>query len=153
MDTSGMAGKELGSRDRVVCRECDRLPWGFPGQPAPVPVETHTRSHGCGFSRVQVMGLVKPRGSQTPRGLECPCPRLHYPNFIVIAITKPSGHVVCRLQPVKHLLVWKSTKKKKKNTPIAQTRVVWAFSRHHCGPQALALAFLLPIPNHCHPVL
>jgi hypothetical protein len=47
------------------CREYDGLPWGFPGQ----PVETHTHSHRCGFSRVQVMGLLKPEGSQTHMGL------------------------------------------------------------------------------------
>ena len=31
-------------------RDCHGLPWGFPGQPAPVPAETHAHSHGCGFS-------------------------------------------------------------------------------------------------------
>ena len=30
-------------------RECHGLPWGFPGQPTPVPVKTCTRIHGCGF--------------------------------------------------------------------------------------------------------
>ena len=30
-------------------RERDGLPWGFPEQPAPVPVKTRTRSHGPGF--------------------------------------------------------------------------------------------------------
>jgi hypothetical protein len=48
-----------------LARERDGLPWGFPGQPVPAPVETHTRSHGCGFSRVRGVGLVKPEGSQT----------------------------------------------------------------------------------------
>ena len=40
-------------------RECEGLPWGFPGQPAPAPVETRTRSHGCGFWRVRVKGLLQ----------------------------------------------------------------------------------------------
>jgi hypothetical protein len=46
----------------VHFRECRGLPWGFPGQPAPVPVETRTRSHGCGFLRVRVAGIMKPTG-------------------------------------------------------------------------------------------
>ena len=50
-------------------RGCHGIPWGFPGQPAPVPVETRTRVHGCGFLHVRVMGLVKPTGSQTRTGL------------------------------------------------------------------------------------
>ena len=33
----------------VSVRERDGLPWGFPEQPAPVPVKTRTRSHGPGF--------------------------------------------------------------------------------------------------------
>ena len=35
-------------------RDCHGLPWGFPGQPAPVPQETRTRSQGCGFWGVRV---------------------------------------------------------------------------------------------------
>ena len=38
-------------------RDCHGLPWGFPGKPAPVPVKTRSRVHGCGFSRVQVWVL------------------------------------------------------------------------------------------------
>ena len=38
-----------------VCRECHRLPWGFPEQPVPVPMEAHTCSHGCRFSQVPVV--------------------------------------------------------------------------------------------------
>ena len=33
----------------MVDRECGGLPWGFSGQPAPLPVETHTLVQGCGF--------------------------------------------------------------------------------------------------------
>jgi hypothetical protein len=44
-------------------RDCHGQPWGFPGKPAPVPAKTHTRSHGCGFSRVRVWVFVKPTGS------------------------------------------------------------------------------------------
>ena len=40
-------------KDNLI-RECHGLPWGFPGQPAPIPVKTHTRIHGCGFWQVQV---------------------------------------------------------------------------------------------------
>jgi hypothetical protein len=36
-------------RGLALDRECHGLPWGFPGQPAPVPVETRARSHGHGF--------------------------------------------------------------------------------------------------------
>ena len=38
-------------------RECDGQPWGFPGQPAPVPVKTRTCVHGYGFFQT--------RGSQS----------------------------------------------------------------------------------------
>ena len=41
-------GKEGGSAGPAP-RECHGLPWGFPRQPAPVPVKTRTRIHGCGF--------------------------------------------------------------------------------------------------------
>ena len=34
---------------QAIIRECHGLPWGFPGKPAPVPVETCTHSHGYGF--------------------------------------------------------------------------------------------------------
>jgi hypothetical protein len=30
-------------------RDCHGQPWGFPAEPAPVPVKTRTRSNGCGF--------------------------------------------------------------------------------------------------------
>ena len=30
-------------------RDCHGQPWGFFGQPAPVPAETRTHSHRCGF--------------------------------------------------------------------------------------------------------
>ena len=50
--------------EALKCREWRGLPWGFPGQPAPVPVETRTRERGCGFSQVRVMSLIKPMGSQ-----------------------------------------------------------------------------------------
>ena len=32
-----------------VLRECGGLLWGFPGQPAPVPMETPTPDEGRGF--------------------------------------------------------------------------------------------------------
>jgi len=32
-----------------ACRECHGLPWGFPGEPIPVSVKTHTRGHRYGF--------------------------------------------------------------------------------------------------------
>jgi hypothetical protein len=44
----------------LLARECHGLPWGFPGQPAPVPMRTHTHVHGCGFSWVRVMDFIKP---------------------------------------------------------------------------------------------
>ena len=101
------------TKHHIKCRECNGLPWGFPGQPAPVPVETHT----CGC--VRVMGLVKPRGSQTHRGLGCPCPRLPYPNFIVIAI------ITC-IYYNKHMLVYKNTRKRKRrNSLMAQMTCIW----------------------------
>jgi len=34
---------------KVEIRECHGQPWGFPGLPAPVPMETRTHSHGYGF--------------------------------------------------------------------------------------------------------
>ena len=48
-----------------LCKEFSGLPWGFLGQPAPLPVETHTLVQGCGFPR----GLAKPPGLQTHHGL------------------------------------------------------------------------------------
>ena len=51
----------------VPPRECHGLPWGFPGKPTPVPVETRIRVHRCRFSQVRVMGLIKPTGSQSCR--------------------------------------------------------------------------------------
>ena len=33
----------------IINRECRRLPWGFPGQPTPVPIKTCTCVHRCGF--------------------------------------------------------------------------------------------------------
>jgi hypothetical protein len=35
-------------------REWHGLPWGFPGQPAPLSVETRTRKPGCGFLQVHL---------------------------------------------------------------------------------------------------
>ena len=52
----------------TVHREYDGLPWGFPTQPAPVPIKTHARSHGHGFSRAWVMGFLKPTGFIEPTG-------------------------------------------------------------------------------------
>ena len=43
-------------------KDCSGLPWGFSGQPAPVPVETRARRHGHGFCQVRVVGFKKPRG-------------------------------------------------------------------------------------------
>ena len=37
-----------------ACRDCHEQPWGFFGQPAPIPDETRTHSHGCGFKWVRV---------------------------------------------------------------------------------------------------
>jgi hypothetical protein len=53
----------------AIFRECDRQPWGFPGQPAPVPAKTHTRIHGCGFLRVRVVGFLNPVGSHSHTGV------------------------------------------------------------------------------------
>ena len=53
----------------LTTRECDGQPWGFPGQPAPVPVKTRTCVHGYGFSRVRVMGFFKPVGPNPVYGL------------------------------------------------------------------------------------
>ena len=53
----------------MASRECDRQPWGFPGQPAPVPMKTCTRVHGYGFSQVRVMGFFKPVGPNPVYGL------------------------------------------------------------------------------------
>ena len=33
----------------IPVRDCHGLPWGFPGQPTPVPVKTHTPAMGRGF--------------------------------------------------------------------------------------------------------
>ena len=46
-----------------MARECDGEPWGFSGEPAPVPAETHTRDCGCGFFAGIPVGLAKPEGS------------------------------------------------------------------------------------------
>ena len=43
------AGMEFLASDSWMHRECHRLPWGFPGQPAPIPIKTRTHIHGCGF--------------------------------------------------------------------------------------------------------
>src|ERR1700678_332326 len=34
----------------VSYREWHGLPWGFSGQPVPVPIRTHTRTQGSGFA-------------------------------------------------------------------------------------------------------
>ena len=41
--------QSLVKASQVLVRECGGQPWGFPGQPAPLPVETHTLVQGCGF--------------------------------------------------------------------------------------------------------
>jgi hypothetical protein len=48
------------TRTCFTLRECRRLPWGFSGQPAPLPAKPHTRSYGYGFLRVRVVGFIKP---------------------------------------------------------------------------------------------
>ena len=55
----------------MVFREYHGLPWGFPMQPALVPVKTHAHSHGHGFPRAQVMGFLKPMGYQNHMSLHC----------------------------------------------------------------------------------
>jgi hypothetical protein len=40
----------------IASRECHGLPWGFPGQPVPVPVETRT----CACT-----GFTQPTGNKT----------------------------------------------------------------------------------------
>ena len=39
-------GTEENMIDKIVDRDCHGQPWGFPGQPAPVPEENRTRGHG-----------------------------------------------------------------------------------------------------------
>jgi hypothetical protein len=47
-----MGGRETEPMPSVASRECHGQPWGFPGQPAPVPASTGTGfgRYGCGFS-------------------------------------------------------------------------------------------------------
>jgi hypothetical protein len=47
-------------------RECDGLPWGFPGEPAPIPAKTRTRSHGCGFPVGTSAGFHETHMSDAP---------------------------------------------------------------------------------------
>ena len=49
-----VAIKQIVNFHPAVSRDCQGLTWGFPGQPAPVPQETRTRSQGCGFWGVRV---------------------------------------------------------------------------------------------------
>ena len=64
-NSNGFVPHFFDNHDKSMNRECHGLPWGFPGQPAPVPMETCTRERGCGFPQVRVMGLIKPTGSQS----------------------------------------------------------------------------------------
>ncbi len=41
-----------------IIRECHGQPWGFPGQPAPIPVKTRTRMQGYGFPAGNPEGLL-----------------------------------------------------------------------------------------------
>jgi hypothetical protein len=50
----------------VVDREYDRQPWGFFGQPAPVPRKTRTRSYGCGFPMGTGVGFHETHVSDAP---------------------------------------------------------------------------------------
>ena len=53
----------------VLCREHHRLPWGFPEQPMPIPIKTHTCIYRHRFSWVQVVGSWKPAGTTTCTGV------------------------------------------------------------------------------------
>jgi len=44
----------------IINRECHRLPWGFPGQPTPVPIKTCTCVHRCGFHRYRWWVFTNP---------------------------------------------------------------------------------------------
>src|SRR5271155_1927148 len=55
----------LHQQSSITLREYDGQPWGFPAQPAPVPVKTRAHGYGCGFSRERVTGLLKPMGFKT----------------------------------------------------------------------------------------
>ena len=47
-------------------REYNGQPWGFFGQPAPVPGKTRTRSHGCGFPMGTGVGFHETHVSDVP---------------------------------------------------------------------------------------
>ena len=71
LHTTGCVWFSLAFCSLWIYKECNRLPWGFPGQPTPVPVKTCTCVHGCRLSWVWVMGFIIPTGTQTHMGLWC----------------------------------------------------------------------------------
>ena len=62
---SHTTGIETSTCQHVITgpRDCHWQPWGFPGQPAPVPAENCTRSQGCGLLRVWVWVSVTTMGA------------------------------------------------------------------------------------------
>ena len=47
-------GTRDAEKEEAIARVRHGQPWGFPGKPAPVPLETRTRSQGYGFWGVRV---------------------------------------------------------------------------------------------------
>jgi hypothetical protein len=62
----GVASQDEDSDDSDIIREYDGQPWGFFGQPAPVPGKTRTRSHGCGFPMGTGVGFHETHVSDAP---------------------------------------------------------------------------------------
>jgi hypothetical protein len=79
----------------LALRECHGKPWGFPGKPAPVPLETSTRSTGAGFDEYRC-GFYKTHGYLEYLGI---------PKHILVRKKKTLQYITSKVFILLHVLL------------------------------------------------